>query len=120
MKSTSLSPPQIVEQYGPLVSSIAHRMNLNRVSVEDATQEAWLEILRSLPTFEGRSSLSTWIYTIASRTVLHLSLPIQRFQNLRIPLEDEGFCDHLRGFSLLPRQAAADGEDEFTGLDHPF
>ena len=31
---------------------------------EEVVQEAWVSIYRSLPEFEGRSSLKTWIYTI--------------------------------------------------------
>jgi len=63
-------PPEIIRQYGPLVSSIARRMIANPVLAEDAAQNAWLEILKSLPTFQARSALSTWIYTIASRVIM--------------------------------------------------
>jgi len=70
MTPFSLSNSQIVEQYGPLVSSIARRMISNPTVAEDAVQEAWLQIIRDLPQFEGRSELSTWIYTVASRTIL--------------------------------------------------
>ena len=34
---------------------------------EDCTQEALLDVFRGLPAFEGRSSLSTWVYRIALR-----------------------------------------------------
>lgn len=77
-----VSPEQIAEQYGPLVSSIAYRMVANPTIAQDMAQEAWLEILKSLPKFEGRSSLSTWIYTIVSRTVLN-HLKKERFYSFQ-------------------------------------
>ena len=36
----------------------------------DAAQEAWAEILRSLPGFRGESRLSTWIFTVTRRAVM--------------------------------------------------
>jgi len=59
----------IVNDYGKLVSAICHRMIQNEEHAKEATQEVWLEIVKSLPSFEGKSKLSTWIYTIASRVV---------------------------------------------------
>src|SRR5688500_2982831 len=39
---------------------------------EDALQEALLRAWRGLPKFEGRSSLRSWLYTIATNTSLNL------------------------------------------------
>jgi RNA polymerase sigma-70 factor, ECF subfamily len=33
-------------------------------SAEDVVQEAWLAAWKALPSFEGRSALTTWLYTI--------------------------------------------------------
>ena len=37
---------------------------------EDAAQDAFLRVWRALPQFEGRSSLSTWVYTITRNVCL--------------------------------------------------
>ncbi|MEW6712068.1 MAG: sigma-70 family RNA polymerase sigma factor, partial [Candidatus Riflebacteria bacterium] len=39
----------------------------------DATQEVFIKIYRALPGFEGRSSLKTWIYRIASNTCITMA-----------------------------------------------
>ena len=33
---------------------------------EEVAQEAWVSVYRALPSFEGRSSIKTWLYTIVS------------------------------------------------------
>jgi len=38
-------------------------------AAEDAAQEIWVEILKSLPGFRGDASISTWIHAIAFRTI---------------------------------------------------
>ncbi|MDW5322312.1 sigma-70 family RNA polymerase sigma factor [Plantactinospora sp. KLBMP9567] len=40
------------------------------VEADDLTQETYLRALRSLPTFAGRSSAATWLFTIARRVVV--------------------------------------------------
>ena len=40
--------------------------------LEDAEQEVFLAVARSLPGFRFRSSLSTWIYSVARRRALDL------------------------------------------------
>jgi RNA polymerase sigma factor (sigma-70 family) len=60
----------IAETHGLLVSRLARRMILDRAVAEEAAQEVWCEIARSLPAFRGEAQLSTWIYTVARRTLL--------------------------------------------------
>ena len=42
----------------------------NKEEAEDLTQEIFIKIYKNLKTFEGNSSLYTWIYTIAVRTCI--------------------------------------------------
>jgi len=39
-------------------------------AAEEVVQEAWISIYRALPDFAGRSTLKTWIYTIARNSAL--------------------------------------------------
>ena len=61
---------ELVNKYGLNISRLAKRMLTDSEMVKDATQETWYEVLKSIDSFKGNSELSTWIYTIAKRTIL--------------------------------------------------
>ena len=70
---------------------------------EDLTQEVFVKIGQALETFRGESSLSTWIYQIATNAAL---------DRLRRPF------NHHAGEKLLPVEAIAESEkdkDIWTG-----
>jgi RNA polymerase sigma-70 factor (ECF subfamily) len=64
---THISVAGLIEDYGRMVSSICRRMIQDEDSAQDAAQEVWLEVMKSLPSFQGAAKVSTWIYTIAAR-----------------------------------------------------
>jgi RNA polymerase sigma-70 factor, ECF subfamily len=55
---------QLVEQWSPAMLRVARSFVDSRQSAEDAVQDAWLGMLSALATFEGRSSLRAWTFTI--------------------------------------------------------
>ena len=61
---------QLVEANQRNVYNLALRMLNNPQEAEDVLQETFLSAYKSLPGFEGRSSLSTWLYRIASNASL--------------------------------------------------
>lgn len=63
-------PAEVYERYAGMVARLCRRMIRNRIAAEDAAQEAWCAILGALPSFEGRSSLSTWLWTVARRSIM--------------------------------------------------
>jgi RNA polymerase sigma-70 factor (ECF subfamily) len=48
---------------GTMVRQALHYVNCHAVA-EEVVQQTWLEVLRGLDRFEGRSSFKTWIFTI--------------------------------------------------------
>ena len=54
----------LVERYGPVMLRIARAYVGSPAVAEEIVQEAWLGVLQSLPRFEGRSSLKTWLLRI--------------------------------------------------------
>lgn len=62
----------------------------NEVEADDLAQEALIKAFRSFHTFDGRSSLSTWLYTVA-RSVYLDSLRSRRHheQSCEVEFEEE-------------------------------
>ncbi len=56
---------RMVEVYSTQIYRLALKMLSNPQDAEDVLQETFMKALRSISSFEGRSSLSTWLYRIA-------------------------------------------------------
>ena len=68
------------ELSGPLQGYLL-RLVGDRATAEDLLQETLLKIARGLPGFEGRSSVKTWAFTIATRVATdHFRRPQSRAQ----------------------------------------
>ena len=67
------------------VYSLCLRMTANAAEAEDLTQEAFLQLFRTIGTFRGESAFSTWLHRMAVNVVLmrlrKKNLPI-------VPLDD--------------------------------
>jgi RNA polymerase sigma-70 factor (ECF subfamily) len=55
---------ELVDELGPRMLRLARAYVDTPAVAEEAVQEAWIVVLRSLDRFEGRSALSTWILGI--------------------------------------------------------
>ena len=65
-----LAYAQFVEENQGQVYNLALRMLNDPQDAEDVLQETFLSAYKALPEFQGRSSLSTWLYRIASNASL--------------------------------------------------
>jgi RNA polymerase sigma-70 factor, ECF subfamily len=63
---------RLVEQHQSELHAHCYRMLGSVHDAEDALQEALLRAWRGLPKFEGRSSLRSWLYRIATNTCLDI------------------------------------------------
>lgn len=90
---------RFVEVYSDVIYRIAFKMLENPQDAEDVLQETFIKAFRGLKNFEGRSSLSTWLYRIATNEALMiLRRNKQVFVSIDEPLEDEGETPPPRQF----------------------
>jgi RNA polymerase sigma-70 factor (ECF subfamily) len=61
----------LVRTYQHRIFAIALRMLGSRAEAEDAAQEVFLRVHRSIREFRGEAKLSTWLYAITSRLCLN-------------------------------------------------
>ena len=112
---------ELVDQLQPAMLRVA-RMYVSTTAVaEEVVQDAWLGVLRGLHSFEGRSSLRTWIFRILTNIAKTRgqregrSLPFASLagDDLDAPAVDPGRFDSPEGssrgrWSTLP--------DDWTGI----
>src|SRR5215469_340361 len=55
---------KLVTDFSPWMRRVARKHVHSDGLAEDIVQETWLAVLRELDTFQGRSSLKTWIFQI--------------------------------------------------------
>jgi len=60
----------LVENYRNRVFHTVLNILQDSKEAEDAAQETFIQVFESVGTFKGESSLSTWIYRIATRKAL--------------------------------------------------
>src|SRR5438128_5062209 len=112
-KPAAAPPPELLEAarrgdelaYGQLVSphraelhAHCYRMLGSVPDAEDALQEALLRAWRGLPRFEGRSSVRSWLYAIATNVCLRA---IERRPKRVLPI-DYGPAAHSHGTLAEP------------------
>lgn len=81
----------LVQRLRPGLLRLAEAITGSSASAEDVVQETWVSVLRSLVTFQGRSSLRTWVHRVCA----HLALARTR-QDDREPLLPEPGLDPAR------------------------
>ncbi len=91
---------QFVEENQSKVYNLALRMLNDPQEAEDVLQETFLSAYKALPDFEGRSSLGTWVYRIASNASL---MRLRKKQPNSISVDEPLL---LEAGDSLPRQLA--------------
>jgi RNA polymerase sigma-70 factor (ECF subfamily) len=63
---------RLVEAYSGVIYRLALKILENQQDAEDVLQETFIKAFRSLAGFDGRASISTWLYRIATNEALML------------------------------------------------
>jgi RNA polymerase sigma-70 factor (ECF subfamily) len=85
---------RLIEPYRGQLHAHCYRMLGSVHDAEDAMQEVSLRAWRALERFEGRSSLKSWLYTIATNTCLSA---IERRPKRVLPIDYSGPADPHSG-----------------------
>jgi RNA polymerase sigma-70 factor, ECF subfamily len=111
---------RLVEPYRSELHAHCYRMLGSLHDAEDALQEALLRAWRGLPRFEGRSSLRSWLYTIATNASL---TAIERRPKRVLPIDYGPAADpHGDGLGLPPIESVwvEPYPDEGLGLEDGY
>jgi RNA polymerase sigma-70 factor, ECF subfamily len=81
---------QLVKYYSPKIYNLSLRMMQNKADAEDVLQEAFLIMMQKLHTFEGRSSLYTWLYRVATNVALE-KLKNKHRVNITASIDDPNY-----------------------------
>jgi RNA polymerase sigma-70 factor, ECF subfamily len=113
---------RLVDAYSGPLYRLALRMLGNAPDAEDALQNTFLKAFQYVNKFEGRSSLSTWLYRIASNEALMMlrkRRPETTFSD--VPPEDDDIENYdpvqLTDWCCLPEEEMLSAEAR-TALDH--
>jgi RNA polymerase sigma-70 factor, ECF subfamily len=87
MTARTLSLDEIYRQYGAMVRRRCLKILKREEDAEDASQEVFIRVLRSMGDFRGQSSPATWLYRIATNICLNR---IRDAKN-RARLDEENF-----------------------------
>jgi RNA polymerase sigma-70 factor (ECF subfamily) len=91
--SENLTFEDVAEKLSGPLQRYLERMVGSRATADDLLQETLMRIARGLPNFEGRSSVKTWAFSIATRVATdHYRRPETRAQIVDVD-EVQGLCD---------------------------
>lgn len=82
---------EVYRKYNAPMMRVAGAILRNRASAEEVAQDAWVSVLRNIESFEGRSSLATWIFTILANAARNRA----RRDGRNVSFNDDGGSDGL-------------------------
>ena len=79
----------LYDRYAPLVHRFASALGVPVEEREDAAQDIFIAVFRSLRHFRGEAQLSTWIYRIAARHAIRLGRRRRTRETMRMTMLNE-------------------------------
>ena len=105
---------RLVDAHSTQIYRLGLKMLANRQDAEDVLQNTFLKAIQALPKFEGRSSLSTWLYRIAVNESLMLIRQRKPELDLSSQAEDdeydEPFLTQFTDWCCLPESELLSSE----------
>lgn len=103
----------IVREYGGYLMTIARRYLQSEADVQDCVQESFIQVFRGVKTFEGRSTLKSWLH----RIVINVALSKIRAQGRRREqlVDDSASLFHKDG-SRIVRESEMSNSSELEAI----
>jgi RNA polymerase sigma-70 factor (ECF subfamily) len=105
---------RVVDEYSGMMYRLGLKMLDNPQDAEDVLQETFIKAYKALPRFDGRSSISTWLYRIATNEALML---IRKRKGIEISIDDPSGDDQpldepmqIEDWCCLPEAELMSGE----------
>ncbi|HEX3074664.1 MAG TPA: sigma-70 family RNA polymerase sigma factor [Ignavibacteriales bacterium] len=101
----------LVKMYEKTVFNFAFKVCRNLERAENAMQETFLSMIKNLKQFDGKSKLSTWLYTIVSNNCLMAARSQKRHEF--DSLDDDSFYVNekdITGWDMTPDKVAENNE----------
>jgi RNA polymerase sigma-70 factor (ECF subfamily) len=95
---------QLVQLYYARVYRYGRRVCLNPSDADDAVQEAFVALGRTVTTFRHEASLSTWLFTVVKNMCMRMLRPFARQRRHLGEAVDVQALDQLRDESLTPEE----------------
>ena len=87
---------RIVKEHKDTIYMVCYMFSKDNAEVEDLYQEILINLWRSMPSFEGRSSVRTWIWRISLNTCISIDRKKRRSQKLPLELDIDLYNDSDR------------------------
>jgi RNA polymerase sigma-70 factor (ECF subfamily) len=118
MASAALINTNTIAELSPGLFAFAYRAVRQREEAEDLVQDTWISALRTVPSFEGRSSLRTWLVSILRRRIadrFRKERPAEQFEEEKVAVEAEAPEQRIDTYDTA--QIAARAMDELSDLE---
>lgn len=102
---------ELIRQYEKKVYTLCFRMCGNSEDAEEAAQDAFLALWRGIDRFRQESSLSTWIYRLATNACID-TLRRRKKQSGSVSLDDEELFVDAVGTSPQPQETVEHRETQ--------
>ncbi len=91
----------LYQRHAQRVFAVVRRMAGDDALAEDWAQEAWVRVIRALPSFRGESQFSTWLHRIAVNSALHGRRSRERKAGRETVMDDSYAARPTGGDALL-------------------
>ena len=81
---------KLVNENSRRLYSLAWRIVGNEQLAEDVVQESFIKAYKQLSNFDGRSTVSTWLYRITTNTAIDMKRKMTRQHTVSLHCEDNG------------------------------